>query len=128
MNPELTADQLAALLENIKPRRSEVELQDAIGTKLSAHAVTFKREHKLDRKNRLDFYVETSGHRVAIETKVSRASGPDTERQLLRYALTGKIDAILLVCTRGFPFDLDVIKCGERFIPVKVINLEMNFL
>lgn len=128
MNQDLNAQQLAELLTPLKPRKDEEQVQAAIGTKLAAHQIDFTREYRLDAKNRLDFYLEQGGKRIAIEVKSHRASGPETERQLLRYALTGKLDVIILVVTKPFPYNLDVIKCGSRFIPVHVVNLSMNFL
>lgn len=128
MTINFTPADIAGFLRDIRPRRSEVELQDAIMTKLSAHGVDAVREKKLDARNRLDFYIETPAARMAIETKVGRASGPDTERQLLRYALTDRLDHIILVVTRAFPFSAEPFMVDGRPIPVTVVNLEMNFL
>lgn len=129
MNDELAAGTIIALLGRIRPRRVETDLQDAIAAKLSAYGVEFKREYRLDKKNRLDFYLETaSGHRMCIETKVKGASGPETERQLLRYALTGKLDEIVVVTTTGFLFRSEGFMVEGRPVPVRIISLEMNFL
>lgn len=129
MNAELALGTIIAILGKIRPRRIETDLQAAIAEKLAAHGIEFKREWKLDRKNRLDFYLETaSGERVCLETKVKGASGPDTERQLLRYALTGKLDRIIIITTTSFNFRSDAFVVEGRIIPVQIISLEMNFL
>lgn len=132
MNPDITLQEILAVLAKIKPRRIETDLQDAIAAKLAAklaaHSIEFAREVKLDKKNRLDFMLRHAGESICLETKVRGASGPDTERQLLRYALTGKIDRIVLVTTTSFNCGGEGFIVGEKLVPIHIVNLEMNFL
>lgn len=129
MNMESNLELVLGLLRPIKPRRIETDLQDAIATRLAAHDVKFKREYPIGRKNRLDFFVELdTGETLAIETKVKGASGPETERQLLRYAMTGKIDRIILVTTQAFNIRSKSFVIDGKIIPLHCVDLSMNFL
>ena len=48
---------------------------------------------------RLDFLVTVDGVRVALEVKI-KGSATEIERQAQRYALSGEVDAVVVVTTR----------------------------
>ena len=119
-------DRLHDTLAVLKPRRIENDMQDAIATALTRDGFNFTKEHRHDGKNRLDFLVQAGDDRVVIEVKVAGASGPDTERQLLRYAALGICDRIFVVTTIALRLRISSIEVAGRSVPVRVINLAMN--
>lgn len=128
MNDEPTLELLIRIVGSIKPRRIEGELQAAIAGKLAAHGIAFAREARLDSKSRLDFKIEIGAEVICLETKVTGASSPATERQLLRYAMTKKIDRIILVTTKPIRLRSEAFVIGEKIIPVQIVNIALNSL
>lgn len=79
----------------------EDELQAAVGVCLAAAGIPFEPEVRLGASGRVDF-LTASG--VGIETKVDGAAGA-VARQLMGYATSPKIRALLLVTTRSAHVD-----------------------
>lgn len=121
-------DRLVQTIARLKPRRVETDMQDAVEKALGAGGFAFTREHRHDARNRLDFLVETEGEKIIVEVKVKGASGPDTERQLLRYSGLLIADKILLVTTTGMRLRVDHLLAGGKRVPIITINLAMNSL
>lgn len=120
-------DRLYETLAILKPRRSEAAMQDAIHRALTRGRFIFTREHHHDEFNRFDFYVTTAANEhTIIEVKVKGAKGPDTERQLVRYATLGVCNRIIVVTTMPHPLRISHVQVGERRIPINIINLAMN--
>lgn len=123
-------DEIVSILKPLFPRHQEAILQAQIRNAFTLRRITHNAEKSLDAKNRLDFYLETSdGKRVAIETKTTAAGGQATARQLLRYALTEKIDEIILVTTRPLhlPTSAFTLDTG-RVVPIHLVPLHFNAL
>ena len=65
----------------------ELDLQSSVRNLLTMKRIEHNAEHRLDAKNRLDFYLETAkGYRIAVETKARAAVALATARQIRRYA------------------------------------------
>lgn len=73
--------------------RNEDELQQAIALVLTDAEVSFEREKRLNKRDRVDFLVDDG---LVIEVKVG-GSGADLTRQLFRYAEQTEVLAILVV-------------------------------
>lgn len=121
-------DLLIQTISRLKPRRIETDMQDAIEKALKAGGFAFTREHRHDKSNRFDFLVETAGETIIVEVKVKGASGPDTERQLLRYSSLLIANRIIIVTTTGMRLRVDHFTAGGKRVPVITINLAMNSL
>lgn len=126
------------------PYSTEQALQDAIEYVLQDHGISYSREHRLDPKNRLDFFVRpwevcsdckqdpyqthqcgscmgngwtTDGTGIAVEVKI-KGSAASIHRQLKRYASNSTVSAILLVTgkTVGMPAEV----CGKKVVVLPV--------
>lgn len=97
MSPLDCLTELEALIASKTFRySSEAELQEGLRRVLVAAAIPFEKELCLSPKDRLDFFVRES---VAIETKISRSLASLT-RQVNRYTLDARVQAVLVVSTR----------------------------
>lgn len=83
------------------PAKVEADLQIWIAGKLAAAGVPFVREHSLDKKSRIDFVVIDGAQRIGIEVKT--AASQRTVTQMLRYAQSDQINALVLVSTARQP-------------------------
>jgi hypothetical protein len=77
---------------------SEAELHQAVAQALRESAVPFEPEWPLSARDRIDFYCRES--LLGIECKID-GSPSQVMRQLLRYAESGAIQALVLVTTRN---------------------------
>lgn len=75
---------------------SESELQAAVGDALSAEGISFEREVILTPGDRIDFLLACG---VGLEIKVA-GSVSSVASQLLRYAGTDRVSALILVTAR----------------------------
>ncbi len=75
---------------------SELRFQDGIARALSDAAIRFRREVALAPKDRIDFLIGT----VGLEVKVDGAE-MDVLRQLMRYAQSDQVRALILVTNRS---------------------------
>ncbi len=76
---------------------NEAELQAGIAEVLEKAGVAFKREHRLNKSDIIDFYLPDQ--KAGIEVKVD-GSMTDVARQLDRYALSDQIGILFLVTTK----------------------------
>ena len=76
---------------------NETELQDQIETVLKDFNVLYSREHKLDDKSRIDFYLPKE--KIGIEIKVKSGANVVSD-QLARYAKCDQIEQLILITTR----------------------------
>lgn len=93
----MTAFQIYAALREVRFNFTcERELQEGIAKQLTAAGVSFRREHALTERDRIDFLCGS----VGIEVKI-KGSAADLIRQLHRYAERDEITAIILVTSRA---------------------------
>ena len=83
---------------------TEVELQLQIATIFTEAGLLFQREHRLDAKNRPDFFIDG----LAIEIKI-KGGAQAIYRQCMRYCDFKEVTGLLLVTNRsmGFPPSLN---------------------
>lgn len=125
--PEITTAELVALLKSRRlPTTSEAAMHDSIAALLDANSITYLHELRLDKHNRLDFGVRTEppyDRWTAIEVKLRQGSDKATMRQIIRYALTGQVAAIVLIVGRHFAFKGDYLEGPQnRKIPLHIIT------
>jgi hypothetical protein len=90
-------EQVVALLSGYRiPQATERQLQNGIATLLAGAGIAFKREFLLTGRDKPDFMLLPD---VCLEVKIQGAAA-DVERQLLRYAASEHVSALLLVTTR----------------------------
>jgi hypothetical protein len=90
-------EQVVELLSGYRiPQATERQLQDGIARLLTEAGIAFRREYLLTSRDKPDFMLAPS---VCLEVKINGAAA-DVERQLLRYAASDKVAALLLVTTR----------------------------
>lgn len=95
----MKATEIRNLLTSYRlPTSTEDELQLAIAKLLTDARVPFHREHRLDEKSRLDFFLPAAGLAIEVKTKGGWA---DVIRQMMRYAEHDCVTEILLVSTRA---------------------------
>lgn len=108
--------QLCSLLRSRRLRfGTEADMQADIEQLLTDEQIAFERERQLGVRGRIEFYLPES--RVGIECKVMGSVGAVAE-QLLRYAVSDEIGALLLVTKRRQHRDLDGELWGK---PLRVI-------
>jgi hypothetical protein len=125
LNTIMVADTLRA----IKPRRAERPLQEDILAVLQRNFTKVKAEHylTLDRRNRIDFLVTLHDAAIGIEVKTAgTAQGIAT--QLLRYALTGKLDGLILLTTKPIQGLPHAFAYKGRSIPLIYVCISHNAL
>lgn len=90
---------LALVLNTLATTRftwaTEVELQRGLAAAFAARGLSVEREARLDVRNRVDFLIG----RVGVEVKVAGA-WLDVERQVVRYAESDRVDAVVVVTSR----------------------------
>lgn len=95
------ADSLDQVLELLRGYRydasTEAAFQQAVELRLSIAGMAYEREARLSARDRIDFLVDGG---IGVELKVNGATN-DVMRQLLRYAESDKISALVLVTTRA---------------------------
>lgn len=127
--PPPSPQAIRELLATLRPTQRETDLQAAIRRQFLLKGWTHAAEHRHDAQNRFDFYLVTEdGTRVVVETKARKASGQKTERQCLRYALTGVVDAVMIVSTTPLRLTLPSYQADGKTVPVHVIDLSLNAL
>jgi hypothetical protein len=94
---QTTIDVLALLRSHRLSCGSEAELQVAIMDLLEQHGVEFQREHRLNRADRIDFFLADGN---GIEVKID-GSAPALIRQLHRYAQHDSIQGLIVVTSRA---------------------------
>lgn len=102
------------------PVSTERKMQQAVADLLTCAQVTHAAEHKLGRCDRIDFICE----RIGIETKVA-GSYVEVASQLLRYAESPQIDAIILVTNKANHRQLDGL-ANENHKPIRVVFVAFN--
>lgn len=97
--PESIARIIMVLTSHQYTASNEAKLQDAIAGVLSLHNVTFERERRIGKRDRVDFFVTAScGRKVALEVKVQGALSA-VAMQLHRYAESTEANVVMLVTT-----------------------------
>lgn len=95
----MTGDQVIEALSGHRFRFStERDLQDGVAKVLDAAGIVFKKEHRLDDKGIIDFWIPEG--RVGIECKI-KGTLPDVTRQLFRYSESDQVDVLVLVTSRS---------------------------
>lgn len=95
---------------------NEAELQTAVQRTLDAGGVTYQREHRLSRRDRVDFLIEGG---LALELKV-RTSKKNALSQVLRYAEHDAVSAVLVASTTHLAINLPGEAHGK---PLRTIHL-----
>lgn len=72
----------------------EYEIQEKIEDLLDANGVSYKKEHRLAPRNRVDFLTDAG---IAIEVKKGKPNRLVVQRQLERYASFDQVKAVILV-------------------------------
>ena len=89
------------------PLGTEAELQDHVESVLKLEKIEYKREFRLDSKNRPDFMIDD----YAVELKIgsTRAQAMSIYRQCERYARFDQVKGIVLITNRamGFPPEIN---------------------
>lgn len=110
----------ASLLSSRITGASEQAFQDTIERRLEALGVPFQREKRLPGKfGRIDFALDLDGERVGIECKAV-VTGQATARQLLKYALSGEFDRLVLLTSRAYALPAEHFTREGQLIPVHV--------
>lgn len=92
----MTSEAVIELIDNYRfTYRTETEFQDTIAMLFSTQGWEFDREVRLNDRDRIDFLIGTTG----VEVKV-KGSWVATYRQLQRYAVSDRIEELVLVTTR----------------------------
>jgi hypothetical protein len=115
MNEPSIITKLRKILAGRMSTRNEYVMQDAVAAALQIAGILYDREYKLDADSRIDFHLPE--HRVGIECKV-KASGGNTHRQLLRYAMSGEFDYLVLFTSRPCASTISEFTCSGRKIPL----------
>lgn len=104
----------------------EVAFQGQISEALAQARIPFTREERMDKASRIDFMVDST---IGVEVKIKGAAGA-IGRQLLRYALTGKLTHLVVITTK--PLDLPpffLVEGGRSLtVPLTIINLAFSNL
>jgi len=127
---ELAVCDLGHVLRTLQSRRlpttSEGAIHDAIKRLFTEAQIDHIHEHPLNRTNRPDFVIQTMPDAqtvTAIEIKLRRSSDAAIMRQCIRYALTGKINALILIVGRHFQFTGSYIEGPDNTrIPFHIIR------
>ena len=118
---EIASGFIDALVRVLQSRRfrftSEAELQEGIAKTLDAYTIDHRREHCLDKNDRLDFYI--AAPRVAVEVKID-GSLSDLTRQVHRYAQNNDVAGIVIVTSLSRLTDLP---SSINHKPVRVVHL-----
>lgn len=97
--PEGVARTFIASLQAYRmPVGSEADFQVAVAEVLTRGNYTYSREHDLGDAGRIDFFLPAVG--LGLELKV-QGSPSDVARQLLRYAQSPEIAALVLITGRA---------------------------
>lgn len=93
-------DRICEILASVRFNfATEQELQDGIAMALGTAGVIFIREHRLDAKSRIDFYIPDG--KIGLEVKTKTHSSPSgTLSQCLRYCHRSEIDCLVLATSR----------------------------
>ncbi|WP_416358181.1 hypothetical protein ACLNGM_09845 [Aureimonas phyllosphaerae] len=110
---------LAALRSRRMPVDTEARLQAEIGAALVAAEIPATAEHRLDQRNRIDFFADGIG----IEAKIG-GGRLAVWRQLERYAAFPDITALVLVGTVAVPAHLSI--CGGK--PFRHVSVGAGWL
>jgi len=102
------------------PVSTERKMQQAVEDLLTCARIAHARECKLGRCDRIDFLCDGMG----IETKVA-GSYIEVASQLLRYAESPQIDAIILVTNKAAHRQLDGL-ANEHHKPIRVVFVAFN--
>lgn len=91
------------------PLEVEHDTQAAIAQLLVDHEITFEREKRLSRKDRIDFLIDGG---IGIEVKL-KGAGTGIFRQCQRYCESTEVSSLVLVTrkTMGFPRALNGKPC-----------------
>jgi hypothetical protein len=110
-------EEVVALLGGYRiPQGTERQLQDGIATLLAGAGIAFEREVRLTPRDRPDFIVPPD---VCLEVKVKGAAA-GVERQLLRYAASERVAALLLVTTQRVHGGLPSVLLGKPLVTLCV--------
>lgn len=96
---------------------TEIHLQDLLERCLP---VGFKREHWLSQRDKIDFFYEDGRIGVEVKTQGSNAS---ILSQLIRYAMTGAVDSLVLLTTKPLPIIPSHLSANGKVIPLRVFQL-----
>jgi hypothetical protein len=115
-------EKVCRVIERVKvdPVRLEADVVDAISECFAQHGIAFRREVKLSSGCRVDFLVDGG---VAIEVKKGKPNASAVSNQLLRYAASCKVKAIVLVSERGLIRHIT----EAHGKPVRYISLSHNW-
>lgn len=102
----------------LRPRKQEVELQDALALTLAP--LGFIREFRADAQNRPDFAHPVS--MVFVEVKTG-GSAAELDRQILRYVLETACTAVIVVTTRANHNPPTTMRRRGEIIPIITIRL-----
>lgn len=127
---ELAACDMAAALATLRanrlPTRSEAAMHSAVAAALDRASIEHLHEAAIDDHSRPDFLIRTNqhpDHLTAIEIKLRSSSDAAIMRQLIRYALTDRLGAIILVLGRHFTFRASALEGpGGRPVALHIVH------
>jgi hypothetical protein len=109
----LLADELDDVLEHLRAFRFDASTEDtfqlAVARALQLRGAAFEREVRLSARDRIDFLL---GGGIGLELKINGAPSEVT-RQLLRYAESDRISALVLVTTRALHRAMPAVLLGK---------------
>jgi superfamily II DNA or RNA helicase len=116
----MTAETVLAALAAIRApqARDEYDLHGLTAAALQRADIPFRHEAPLAPRCRVDFLCDT----VGIEIKRGRPDKTPVEKQLARYAETGKLTALILLSEKALP-SLPGFVCGIPVYPVSLYRL-----
>ncbi len=116
----MTAEKVLVALAAIRApqARDEYDLHGLTADALQRADIPFRHEAPLAPRCRIDFLCDT----VGIEIKRGRPDKTPVEKQLKRYAETGKLTALILLSEKALP-SLPGFVCGIPIYPVSLYKL-----
>lgn len=120
-DPNDVVGYVKALLEsNRLPCTDEYKLQKEAAEIFHSGGLKYYPEFLLEKRDRIDFFFPDS--KVGLECKV-KADGGNTNRQLLRYAMTKKVKHLILLTSRPHQSLPPSFEVEGETIPVTVVQI-----
>lgn len=106
------------------PMVHEDAMQRAVGASLREAGIEHTAEFSLDKQSRIDFHLPPN---VGIECKVGGSAGA-VQRQLLRYALTGRYEHLILITSKAIELPPSFAVTEDRTCTLHLINVNLRNL
>jgi hypothetical protein len=124
-------DDIVQVLKGVRfnaPVRLESDVVGQVCTHLGRGGYPLVREWQLTKGSRIDIYVgEVTGSEeilsIGIEVKKGKPNTGAVQKQLKRYAATGKLNALILVTERGLRAHV----AEHNGVPIRYVSLAFNW-